>query len=126
LALTKYQRGFQARDLIPRLIDRSPENQQHGGMKTTLDLPNDLVREMKLRAVNEGKKLKDVVADLIRRGLRGDDAARAMPPRKGHIDLPLFPTTADAPAGHMTMGEIIAAEQESLFGEDVERLRQSV
>ena len=95
-------------------------------MKTTLDLPNDLVREIRLRAVNEGKKLKDVVADLIRRGLGRDDAARAMSPRKGHIDVPLFPTTADAPVSHLTIGEIIAAEQQSLFGEDVERLRQSV
>ena len=95
-------------------------------MKTTLDLPNDLVCEIRLRAVNEGKKLKDVVADLIRRGLGRDDAARAMSPRKGHIDVPLFPTAADAPVSQMTVGEIVAAEQQSLFGEDVERLRQSV
>ena len=95
-------------------------------MKTTLDLPNDLVREVKLRALNEGMKLKDFVADLIRRGLGRDDAPRAMSPQKGHIDVPLFPTTADAPASHMTVDEIIAAEQQSLFGEDVERLRQSV
>ena len=92
-------------------------------MKTTLDLPNDLVREIRLRAVNEGKKLKDVVADLIRRGLGRDDDARATPPQKGHIDVPLFPTSADAPVSHMTIGEITAAEQQSLFGEDVGRLR---
>ncbi len=89
-------------------------------------MPNDLVREIKLRAVDEGKKVKDVVADLIRRGLSRDDVARAMSPRRGHIDLPLFPTVADAPASHMTIGEIIAAEQQSLFGEDLERLGDSV
>ena len=33
-------------------------------MKTTIDLPPDLVREMKLLAAHEGRKLKDVVADL--------------------------------------------------------------
>jgi len=38
-------------------------------MKTTLDLPDDLVKEVKLRAVLEGKKLKDAVADLLRKGL---------------------------------------------------------
>ena len=38
-------------------------------MKTTIDLPPDLVREMKLLAVNEGRKLKDVAADLLKRGL---------------------------------------------------------
>ena len=38
-------------------------------MKTTIDLPEDLVREMKLRAVHEGRRLKEVAADLIRDSL---------------------------------------------------------
>jgi hypothetical protein len=38
-------------------------------MKTTLDLPDDLARAVKLRAVEENRKLKDVIADLLRRGL---------------------------------------------------------
>ena len=38
-------------------------------MKTTLDLPSELVREIKLRAVNDGRKLKDTMADLLRKGL---------------------------------------------------------
>jgi plasmid stability protein len=39
-------------------------------MKTTLDLPDALVKQVKLRAVREGRKLKDAVADLLRKGLR--------------------------------------------------------
>lgn len=38
-------------------------------MKITIDLPPDLVREMKLLAVHKRRKLKDVAADLIERGL---------------------------------------------------------
>jgi hypothetical protein len=38
-------------------------------MKTTVDLPDDLVKELKLRAIHEGKKLKDTVADMLRVGL---------------------------------------------------------
>ena len=38
-------------------------------MKTTLDLPDDLVKEVKLCAIHEGKKLKNAVADLLRKGL---------------------------------------------------------
>ncbi len=38
-------------------------------MKTTFDLPDELVKELKLRAVHEGKKLKDAVADILRKGL---------------------------------------------------------
>ncbi len=38
-------------------------------MKTTIDLPDALVKEVKLLAVMEGKKLKDEMADLLRKGL---------------------------------------------------------
>jgi hypothetical protein len=38
-------------------------------MKTTLDLPDELMRMVKLRAVQENRKLKDLIADLLRRGL---------------------------------------------------------
>ncbi len=38
-------------------------------MKTTLDLPDDLVKEIKLRAVHDGKKLKETAAELLRKGL---------------------------------------------------------
>jgi hypothetical protein len=35
-------------------------------MKTTLDLPDDLMREVKIRAVHEHKKLKDTIAELLK------------------------------------------------------------
>ena len=35
----------------------------------TLDLPDDLARRVKLLAVHQDQKLKDMVADLLRRGL---------------------------------------------------------
>jgi len=38
-------------------------------MKTTLDLPAGLVKQVKLRALREGRKLKDAVADLLCKGL---------------------------------------------------------
>lgn len=40
-------------------------------MKTTLELPDDLMHAVKVRAAATGRKLKDVVAELIRRGLEG-------------------------------------------------------
>jgi plasmid stability protein len=50
-------------------LDRKLGNQQNGEMKTTLDLPDSLVKQVKLRALQEGRKLKDAVADLLRKGL---------------------------------------------------------
>jgi hypothetical protein len=38
-------------------------------MKTTIELPDALMKQVKLRAVREGRKLKDTVAELLRRGL---------------------------------------------------------
>ena len=38
-------------------------------MKTTFDLPDELLRSMKMRAAQEGRKFKDVAAEIFRRGL---------------------------------------------------------
>jgi len=38
-------------------------------MKTTLELPDALMRQVKVRAAKTDRKLKDVVAELIKRGL---------------------------------------------------------
>lgn len=59
-------------------------------MKTTFDLPNDLVREIKLKAVHEGRKLKDAMAELLRAGLAAG-AAKAVEgmARKRKMRLPL-------------------------------------
>jgi hypothetical protein len=51
-------------------------------MKMTIDLPDALLRDIKLRAIHEGRKLKDVVADLLRKGL----------------DMPSPPASTGAPA----------------------------
>lgn len=45
-------------------------------MKTTLDLPDDLVRAVKIRAAERHMKMKDVVADALRAALAADDALR--------------------------------------------------
>ena len=39
-------------------------------METTVDLPDDLLHAINLRAVIEGRKLKEVVVDLLRVGLK--------------------------------------------------------
>ncbi len=57
-------------------------------MKTTLELPGDLVREIKLRAVHDGRKLKDTVADLLRRGLA--TPAVTAPAKARRVKLPLI------------------------------------
>lgn len=46
-------------------------------MKTTLELPDELLRRIKLRAVHRNRRLKDEVAQLLEAGLAAAPAAEA-------------------------------------------------
>ena len=50
-------------------------------MKTTLELPDELMREVKIRAVHEHKKLKDIIAELLRKGIAASRPSRAKIPK---------------------------------------------
>jgi hypothetical protein len=43
-------------------------------MKTTLDVPDSLMRRVKIRAASEGLKLKDLIAELLEKGLEAAPA----------------------------------------------------
>jgi hypothetical protein len=49
-----------------------------GGMKTTIEIPDTLMRRVKLRAVHRNQKLKDTIAQLLELGMA---AAPEKPPR---------------------------------------------
>ena len=87
-------------------------------MKTTLDLPSDLVHALKLHALHEGRKIKDVVAAFIASGLAAQ--APKSKPEKGHLTFPLFPCGPKAPASTMTTEQILAAEQAILTQQDLD------
>jgi len=83
-------------------------------MKTTLDLPDDLMRTIKIRAVQENRKLKDAIADLLRRGLAGDPKARKTVRKR--VRLPLVRCKHEArPAEEMTPDRVaqILLEEET-------------
>jgi len=75
-------------------------------MKTTLDLPDDLVREVKIHAVRENKKLKDTVADLLRRGLAQKPGIPAIARRR--LKLPLIECAHEARPGEEMTPERVA------------------
>lgn len=81
-------------------------------MKTTLDLPDELMRAAKIRAAREGRKLKDVVADLLRRGLAERPQGGRQVQRR--VQLPLVECAHDArPEAEMTprrIAEVLAEE----------------
>ena len=89
-----------------------------GCMKTTLDLPEDLVREMKLRAVHEGRKLRDVATEIFRRGLAQQSLQTAAATQPGviqnRVKLPLIQCPSGTPKFNLTPEDIdrILSEQE--------------
>ena len=96
-------------------------------MKTTVELPDSLMREVKLRAVYEGRKLKDVVADLLRRGLDAPDegeAAGARSPltRDERTGLPLVQCRHRAAPGQRLTPERVA---EILLDQELSRAHEA-
>ena len=97
-------------------------------MKTTLDLPDDLVQHIKIQAVQKRIPIKRLVANLLVKGLESADAidATGPPPLPAGLELnsdglPVFRSTQDAPATKMTTEELLAIEQQTQQEEDLER-----
>jgi plasmid stability protein len=76
-------------------------------MKTTLDLPEDLVRAVKIRAVEENRRLKDTIAELLRRGLAQKRGVPANTQRRR--ELPLIECAHEARLGEEMTPERVAA-----------------
>jgi plasmid stability protein len=69
-------------------------------MKTTVDLPDDLAlaRAVKIRSVEENKRLEDTIADLLRYGLAKKERRPATDRRR--LKLPLVECAHEArPSG---------------------------
>jgi hypothetical protein len=66
-------------------------------MKTTLELPDELMRRVKLRAVHRNQKLKDAVAQLLEAGIAALPSAEplARPPRPVRLKNRRAPTIDD-------------------------------
>jgi hypothetical protein len=74
-------------------------------VKTTLDLPDDLMREVKLRAVNENRRIKDVVAEALRRGLDAPSDGDAV---RHRVRLPLVQCAHAATVGQELGPDVVA------------------
>ena len=83
-------------------------------MKTTIDLPDDLLRAVKIRAAQQGRTLRELVSEYIASGL-------ATPPgqvQRNAVAFPVIPTAADAPIASMSRAQIVAFEHEALTEDD--------
>jgi hypothetical protein len=85
-------------------------------VKTTLDIPDDLLRTMKMRAVQEGRKFKDVAAEIFRRGLAQPKLAANSGSRQ-RVKLPLIQCRHPAASNATLTPDQVA---EVLLKQDVE------
>lgn len=95
-------------------------------MKATFDLPAELLREMKIRAAQDGKKLKDVAAEFLVQGMANSGRGQQSKALKPRIvvrknGLPVVQCATDAPAKSMTAAELLALEHAILAQEDLPR-----
>lgn len=93
-------------------------------MSTTLELPDDVIREVESQAARAGSSPPEFVARFLRDAFR----TIAQPPSDGgrletdsRTGLPVFRCSPDAPARKMTIEQLLALEQDSLLSEDLER-----
>lgn len=87
-------------------------------MKTTVELPDALVKQIKFRAIRKGQKLKETVADLLRRGLAvesADDSRVAIVLTDPDTGLPIIKCAhAASPDREMTperLADILMAQE---------------
>lgn len=92
-------------------------------MKTTIDLPEDLVRQMKMRAASEGRRLRDVATEIFSKGLI-ETGGKVLKIEQTEIKLPLFETDAEleAPASQMNVRDLLDLEQQIQREEDLRRV----
>ena len=91
-------------------------------MKTTLDLTDELIREVKLRAVAQRRTVKDLVAEFLRQGLGIAPQAPAPPAGSmveiGPKGLPVIRCRSKAPATRMSAKKLLQLEQAAQAEED--------
>ena len=96
-------------------------------MKTTLDLPDELIREVKLRAVVQRRTVKGLVAEFLRQGLGMAPPVPPVPPASdsmvaiGPHGLPVIRCRPNAPATRMSARKLQQLEQAAQAEEDLKR-----
>jgi len=94
-------------------------------MKTTLDLPDHLMQQVKHRALQQGRPIKALVADYIRQGLHGP-AALPLTTNSGVLEvddegLPLYRPDPQRKRHSIDLATALRLEQDALNQEDRQR-----
>ena len=86
-------------------------------MRTTLDLPDDILRRAKIEAVERGSTLRQLVIDALQREMAGTER-----PRK-RLAQPPIKLAADAPLRHLSPEAVKLLDAEDLQRSEAEKAR---
>ena len=94
-------------------------------MKTTLDLPDHLMQQVKQRALQQGRPIKELMADYIRQGLHGP-AALPLTINSGVLEvdeegLPLYRPDPQLKRHSIDLATALRLDQDALMQEDRQR-----
>lgn len=86
-------------------------------MRTTIDLPDELLRQVKAKAALDGLKLKDLITRYVEQGLKGGPPHTA-PIRRRRSELPVARAATGRSLPSLTNADIqrIFDEEESAGG----------
>lgn len=76
-------------------------------MKTTIELPDDLMRAIKIRAAEEGRSMKELLTDLLR-GALSTSRQRPKVKRLRYDQMPILTGGRKAPPGKEMTPERVA------------------
>jgi len=85
-------------------------------MRTTLDLPDDILRRAKIAAVERGSSLRQLVTDALRREIEGN-----APSARRRMIGPPITLSSDAPLRTLSPDAIKRLDAESVAEADVVR-----
>ena len=88
-------------------------------MRTTVDIPDMLLKHLKARAALEGRTLRDLVVDLVEKGLR---AQSAFDPQQRLVARPVFGSGPVRPEMLQAMDPV--RRDDLIYEDDDERARQ--
>ena len=105
-----------------RTIDRILVLCLYGKMKTTLDLPDELMREIKVLAAKNDRKLKDLMTELLKEGLHQLENEKKEENIVNRIQFPLIspPKGCDIPVTKMNAQECCDWMKETLHHQDTD------
>jgi len=93
-------------------LDRSAQKHKNVFMRTTIDLPDELIRQVKAKAALDGMKLKDLITRYVEQGLRQGTLPPVVP-RRRRSELPI----ARSATGR-TLPALTNADIQRLFDEE--------